>query len=467
VIGGSPTGNSFLLYSMKKAAFHTLGCKLNFAETASFMRRFRERGFAVSDTVRERADVCVVNTCSVTEKADRECRQIVRRALRHSPDAYIIVVGCYAQLAPEEIASIEGVDLVLGSSEKFSIFAHADPEFRKERVPRICTSPIDEATGFGPAYSFESDGRTRAFLKIQDGCDYTCTFCTIPLARGASRSQSVAETVAQAESLVADGFKEIVLTGVNVGDYGRKEGGNLLDLVRRLTGVTGLRRLRISSIEPNLLTDELLEFWVTSDVLVPHFHIPLQSGSDAILRKMSRRYQTDHYRTLIRKIRQRLPLAGIGVDVIVGFPGETDDHFTESYTFLNELPVTYLHAFSYSERENTPAAAFTGRIDPGKRTKRTTMLRILSEKKMRAFMEQFVAREVKVLFEESIENGYIKGLTPEYIRVAARYRPELVNTESSVMITSLNGNIAYGEPVSKNEETEERKRTVYLPVIQG
>ncbi len=433
------------------------------------MRQFRDRGFTVSDSITERADVCVINTCSVTEKADRECRQIVRRARRHSPDAYIIVVGCYAQLAPEQIASIDGVDLVLGASEKFAIFDHAHTEFIKEQTPRVFTSPIDEATGFGPAYSFDAGGRTRAFLKVQDGCDYSCSFCTIPLARGESRSQSIDESVKQAVKLVAEGFKEIVLTGVNVGDYGRKDGVTLLNLVKRLAGVDGLKRLRISSIEPNLLSDELFDFWVSSDVLVPHFHLPMQSGSDEILRLMRRRYISNYYCDLIHKIRDRSPRAGIGVDVIVGFPGETEEHFEETYRVLVNLPVSYLHVFTYSERENTPASFYEYRVDPAERSRRTHMLRILSVKKRRAFMEMFIGKEAPVLFEESVKNGYIKGLTPEYLRVAIPHRNGIENTEEMVRITSLNGEVAYGELLRRNlnnANTKNDRAPFGLPVVQ-
>lgn len=454
---------------MKKAVFHTLGCKLNYAETSSFMRQFRERGYTVSDNIAQHAHVCVINTCTVTEKADRECRQIVRRARRHSPNAYIIVVGCYAQLAPEEIASIDGVDLVLGASEKFSIFEHADPLFQKETTPRVHTSPIDEATGFGPGYSFDEGGRTRAFLKVQDGCDYTCSFCTIPLARGDSRSQSINESVRQAQQLVSEGFKEIVLTGVNVGDYGRKDETSLLELVRSIAGVDGLKRLRISSIEPNLVTDELLAFWTESEILVPHFHIPMQSGSDEILRLMRRRYSSGYYRDLIHKIRNRIPHAGVGADVIVGFPGETEEHFDETYRMLVDLPVSYLHVFTYSERENTPANEYRYRIDPAERSRRTKMLRILSGKKRRAFMEAFVGAEVRVLFEESLKNGYINGLTPEYLRVAVPYLPGMENAEMSVRIVSLNGETAYGEITDRNFKNSTGKvagRPFQLPVIQ-
>jgi threonylcarbamoyladenosine tRNA methylthiotransferase MtaB len=408
------------------------------------MRQFRERGFIVSDTIGEGADVCVINTCSVTGKADRECRQIVRRARRRSPGAYIVVVGCYAQLAPEEIASIDGVDLVLGASEKFSIFEHASPGFIKESVPKIRTEPIDEASGFGPAWSFDADNRTRAFLKIQDGCDYTCSFCTIPLARGSSRSQSPDDSVGQARALVDAGYREIVLTGVNVGDYGRKNGTSLLELLRRMTRIEGLRRIRISSIEPNLLTGELLDYWTSSEVLMPHFHIPLQSGSNEILRMMRRRYTVEDYRSLVERIRERRPDAGVGVDVIVGFPGETDVLFEDSYRFLAGLPASYFHVFTYSERVNTPAAEYGGRIDPAERTRRTNMLRILSEKKRRQFYESFVGREVEVLFEESVKNGYIRGLSPQYIRVAAPYTDGIGNSEARVRIETINGGAAVG-----------------------
>jgi len=454
---------------MKKAVFHTLGCKLNYAETSSFMRQFRERGYAVSDSITEPAQVCVINTCTVTEKADRECRQIVRRALRHSPDAYVIVVGCYAQLAPEVIASIDGVDMVLGSSEKFRLFDYADREFRKEQTPRVQVSPVDEAAAFGPAYSFGQVGRSRAFLKVQDGCDYTCSFCTIPLARGESRSQSIKESVRQAELLVAEGFKEIVLTGVNIGDYGRKDNGSLLELLTKLEHVDGLQRLRISSIEPNLITDELIEFWTSSRVLVPHFHIPLQSGSDEILHKMRRRYGSDYYRDLITRIRNRVPTAGIGVDVIVGFPGETNQYFEDTYRFLVDLPISYLHVFTYSERNNTPASEYDAKVDPPERSRRTKMLRILSEKKRRAFMEKFLHQDVKVLFEESSKNGYIKGLTPEYIRVSVPYAEGIENTETIVTIQSLDGETAYGKIIRRHSDSMKGKRageSFKLPVIQ-
>ncbi len=451
-----------------KATFHTLGCKLNYAETSAFMNQFRKLGFEVSDDIRQPAKVCVINTCSVTGKADSECRQIVRRALRHAPDAYIIVVGCYAQLAPEEIASIDGVDLVLGSSEKFSILEYADREFRKSGTPAVRVAAIDEASGFGPAYSFDGDRRTRSFLKIQDGCDYHCTFCTIPLARGMSRSQSVDNTIAQARSLVDEGFREIVLTGVNVGDYGKKTESSLIDLVKELEKIDGLRRVRISSIEPNLLNDELLEFWSSSKVLVPHFHIPLQSGDDSVLKLMRRRYTTGYYAGLIEKIMKLIPDAGIGADVIAGFPGETDAGFENTYRFLVQLPVSYLHVFTYSERENTPAAKLPGRIPVEERTRRTRMLRILSRKKHRAYMERFIGRRVDVLFEESFRNGYITGLTKEYVRVAVSSQASLLNTMADVRIDRVDEELAFGS-IMEPEKTPHayRHRTFQLPVVQG
>jgi threonylcarbamoyladenosine tRNA methylthiotransferase MtaB len=451
-----------------KAAFHTLGCKLNFAETSSFMKQFRDLGYTVTDDIRNRADVCVINTCSVTEKADRECRQVVRRALRSSPDAYVIVVGCYAQLAPEEIASIDGVDLVLGASEKFSIFTFADPSFKKEPIPKIYTTSIDEATGFGPAYSFDGNGRTRSFLKIQDGCDFNCSFCTIPLARGSSRSQSITATVEQAHSLAREGFKEIVLTGVNVGDYGKNDRTNLTILLKELENIEGLRRVRISSIEPNLLHDEILDVWETSKKLVPHFHIPLQSGDDGILRLMRRRYTTATYRALIDKIFNRFPNAGIGVDIIVGFPGESAGHFGNTYRFLVDLPVSYLHVFTYSEREHTPAASFDAKVESTERNRRTNMLRILSTKKRRSFMEKHVGNTVEVLFEESHKNGYITGLTGEYMRVAVQDPGHLHNKFASVRITGIQDELAIGEIITVlDEEMHGGNQPIHVPVVES
>ncbi|HZV13491.1 MAG TPA: tRNA (N(6)-L-threonylcarbamoyladenosine(37)-C(2))-methylthiotransferase MtaB, partial [Candidatus Kapabacteria bacterium] len=374
---------------MRKVAFHTLGCKLNYAETSALGQQFADRGFQ-SVGLNESPDVFVLNTCTVTENADREARQIVRRALRATPGTVVVVTGCYAQLQPEEIASIDGVDLVLGAAEKLRIFDFLSLPLKKNDCPKIACAPIEEAEQFGPAYSAESDSRTRAFLKVQDGCDYNCSFCTIPLARGASRSQAIAATVEQANLLAIRGYKEIILTGVNVGDYGKKDGTNLLALLQALENVEGIERIRISSIEPNLFTYELLDWMAQSNVVCPHFHIPLQSGCDEILHAMRRRYDTTLYADLIARIVEKIPDAGIGVDVIVGFPGETEEHFMQTYSFLRDLPVSYLHVFTYSERENTPAISMAMPVLPAERKRRNGMLRILSEKKRYAFSKRFI-----------------------------------------------------------------------------
>jgi threonylcarbamoyladenosine tRNA methylthiotransferase MtaB len=409
---------------MSRVALHTLGCKLNFAETSSLGGQFIERGYELVE-FGEPADVVLLNTCSVTERADRECRQLIRRALRKSPEAFVVVTGCYAQLAPEQVASIDGVDLVLGTKEKFSVLEFAG-EFTKGVVPRVCVSEVGTADTFGPAMSSPAGDRTRGYLKVQDGCDYHCTFCTIPLARGESRSQSVAESVGQAEQLVRQGFKEIVLTGVNVGDYGRKQDEDLLSLLRPLVEINGLRRIRISSIEPNLLTLDLLNFVAEHDVMCRHFHIPLQSGSDAVLRRMRRRYTTAHYADLISRVRDRFPDGGIGADVIVGFPGETDDEFQESYRLLTDLPISYLHVFTYSERPHTPAAAMPSQVVPQKRSDRNTMLRMLSERKRMAWCRSMVGKTVTVLTETTVEDGHRYGFTDAFLRVGvqAEHVPE-------------------------------------------
>lgn len=402
---------------MPRVSLHTLGCKLNFAETSALGAQFLRRGFEIVE-FGEPADVCVINTCSVTERADRECRQVIRKALRTSPAPYVVVTGCYAQLEPEEIASMPGVDLVIGSKEKFDLFAHAD-DFRKHSCVRVCVSDIETVDNFGPAYSTTTADRTRAFLKVQDGCDYTCSFCTIPLARGASRSQPIDATVAQARMLVSEGFKEIVLTGVNVGDFGRKSGTSLLALLKELVRVEGLARIRISSIEPNLLTDDIIDFVASSDIMCHHFHIPLQSGSDEILGAMRRRYRTGLYEQRIHRVKEAMPDCGIGVDVIVGFPGETERHYEEAYMFLNSLPVSYLHVFTYSERPNTPATVYGNVVEPKVRFKRNEMLRILSAKKRHAFSSSMVGRTERVLFEGDIKSGARFGFTSHYIRVGA------------------------------------------------
>jgi threonylcarbamoyladenosine tRNA methylthiotransferase MtaB len=418
---------------MKKAAFHTLGCKLNYAETLTLSRRFGERGFSVVDA-REPADVFVLNTCTVTERADRECRQIIRRVLRRSPDTFVIVTGCYAQLNAAEISAIGGVDLVLGSAEKFSA-ADLAGDLRKRGLPQVFVSCIDEADDCEEASSGEEGTRTRAFLKIQDGCDFPCAFCTIPQARGASRSLPAERVVAAAERLGAEGYREVVLTGVNVGDYGRSSGGSLLDLARRLDGVAGVDRFRISSIEPNLLDDGLLRFVAGSRRFVNHFHLPLQSGSADVLRGMRRRYTPAQYADLVGRIRSIDPDAGIGADVIVGFPGETGAHFAETMAFVERLPVSYLHVFTYSERERTPAAAMRNHVEPRERFHRSDRLRELGRLKRAEFNARFPGRTMDVLVEGS-SDGVATGLTANYVRVAVRGGADFVNRIVPVTITS-------------------------------
>jgi threonylcarbamoyladenosine tRNA methylthiotransferase MtaB len=418
---------------MPRVALHTLGCKLNFAETSSLGGQFIERGYELVE-FGEAADVVLLNTCSVTERADRECRQLIRRALRKSPEAFVVVTGCYAQLAPEQVASIEGVDLVLGTKEKFSVFEFAG-EFNKGGGSRVCVSEVGIADTFGPAMSSSAGDRTRGYLKVQDGCDYHCTFCTIPLARGESRSQSVDDCVRQAEQLVRQGFKEIVLTGVNVGDYGRKQDADLLSLLRPLVQIDGLHRIRISSIEPNLLTAGLLDFVAGHDVMCEHFHIPLQSGSDSVLRRMRRRYTTSHYADLIRRVRDRFPDSGIGADVIAGFPGETDEEFQETYSLLADLPISYLHVFTYSERPHTPAASMPAQVVAQTRSDRNAKLRILSERKRMAWCRSMVGKKVTLLTETTVEAGFRYGFTDAFMRVGVREEAVPENALVRVRIT--------------------------------
>lgn len=415
---------------MKRVALHTLGCKLNHAETSMLGSQFINRGFEVVE-FGEDAEVCLINTCSVTERADRECRQIIRRAIRTSKSPYVVVTGCYAQLEPEEVASIEGVDMVLGAKEKFNLFDYLPvdgtmPE--RQNYPHVRVSDIDAVDNFGIGYSTNATDRTRAFLKVQDGCDYNCSFCTIPLARGVSRSQSIEACMDQARLLVSQGYKEIVLTGVNVGDYGKKSRTNLLGLLRKMVTIEGLDRIRISSIEPNLLTPEILDFVASETKMANHFHIPLQSGSDDILRGMRRRYDTTYYRDLIRNIRALIPDCGIGVDVIVGFPGETDQLFEKTSTFLAELHVSYLHVFTYSERPNTPAREFTHSVEPRVRFKRNEQLRLLSTKKRHEFATSIVGQRMFVLMEGDVEAGLRWGYTDNYIRVGLPENETVENT---------------------------------------
>lgn len=424
---------------MKRVSFHTLGCKLNYAETASLERQFVDRGFTIVP-FNEHSDVCVVNTCSVTERADRECRQLVRRALRTSPDAFVAVLGCYAQLQPEEIASIEGVDVVLGASEKFDLFTYAE-SFQKFDAPKIFVSPIGNAVDFGPAYSGGVDDRTRAFLKVQDGCDFNCSFCTIPLARGTSRSLSLDDCLLQAQQLINDGYKEIVLTGVNVGDYGKRDDESLCNLLRRLESIDGLERIRVSSIEPNLLSRELLDFWIESKKVCNHFHLPLQSGSDDILRKMRRRYSTSEYKDLVYAIREKCPNAVIGVDVIVGFPGETEAQFKKTYDYLLELPASYLHVFTYSERPNTPSLELSGRVESRIRFRHSDMLRILGQQKKQSFYQSQIGTTHSLLIEGSIESNMLSGYTENYVRVFVPYHPSI---ENAIVRVRLNERSAEG-----------------------
>jgi threonylcarbamoyladenosine tRNA methylthiotransferase MtaB len=421
---------------MKKVAFYTLGCKLNYSETSSISRLFEQRGYEKVDFT-EKADIYVINTCSVTDNADKKCRKVVREALKHSPQAFITIVGCYAQLKPQEIAEIPGVDAVLGAAEKFRLLDVLDG-FQKDGLTKVFHSDIQKANIFHNAYSLSD--RTRTFLKVQDGCDYNCSFCTIPLARGESRSDYVANILLSAEEIAQAGVKEIVLTGVNIGDFGLHEGKReetFFDLVKALEKVVGVERFRISSIEPNLLTNEIVEFVASSKKFVPHFHIPLQSGSNKVLKMMRRRYQRELYAERVALIKSLIPNCCIGVDVIVGFPGETKEDFLDTYKFLNELDISYLHVFTYSERDNTHAIALKGSVPSAERAERSKMLHILSDKKRRAFYEQNLGREEQVLFEEDIENGLMFGFTRNYIRVAAKYDPLLVNELKTIRTTAI------------------------------
>lgn len=411
----------------KSVAFHTLGCKLNFSETSSLSRLLEAEGFEKKE-FDDQADVYVINTCSVTENADKECRHLVRRIQRKSPDSTIVITGCYAQLKPKEIAGIPGVDLVLGAAEKFNIAKHLR-EFTKGDPSKICSCDVDEVTEFNSSWSLND--RTRTFLKVQDGCDYNCSFCTIPLARGRSRSDSISGVVANAHRLAEEGIKEIVLTGVNLGDFGTRERGakteDFFSLVKELEKVKGIERYRISSIEPNLLTNEIIGFVANSDKFMPHFHIPLQSGSNKILGMMRRRYRKELYAERVKLIRTLMPHCAIGVDVIVGFPGETETEFRETYDFLHELEISYLHVFTYSERDNTHALTLGPVVPVHTRNERNKILRNLSFSKMTYFTEQHAGQTRKVLFEKYEKNGMMEGYTDNYIRVTTPYRREWAN----------------------------------------
>jgi len=425
--------------AIKKVAFYTLGCKLNFSETSTIARNFSTEGFERVD-YSEKADIYVINTCSVTENADKRFKTIVKQALNTNPDAFIAAIGCYAQLKPQELADVNGVDLVLGATEKFKITDYIN-DLSKNDFGKVYSCEIEEANFY--VGSFSIGDRTRAFLKIQDGCDYVCTFCTIPLARGISRSDTLVNVLQNAFEISEKGIKEIVLTGVNIGDYGKGEFGNknhehtFLELIQELDKVPGIERLRISSIEPNLLKNETIDFIAQSKTFVPHFHIPLQSGSNEILKLMKRRYLREVFEDRIHRIKDIMPNACIGVDVIVGFPGETDDHFLETYHFLNELNISYLHVFTYSERDNTPAAIMTGEIPLRVRKKRSKMLRGLSVKKRRNFYESQLKSKRTVLFEGENKQGYIHGFTENYIKVKTPWSPELVNTLHDITLTEI------------------------------
>lgn len=422
---------------MKKVAFYTLGCKLNFSETSSIGRLFTDAGYAVVEFT-EGADVYVINTCSVTDHADKKCRKVVKEALKYSPNAYVTIVGCYAQLKPTEIAEIEGVDMVLGAAEKFRIVEYIS-DLTKNPKAVVHQQNIEKVNhNFVAAYSIGD--RTRTFLKVQDGCDYPCTYCTIPLARGGSRSDTIANVVDRATQIAASGVKEIVLTGVNLGDFGMREGkreDKFFDLVKALDEVEGIERIRISSIEPNLLSNEIIEFVAQSKRFVPHFHIPLQSGSNKILGLMKRRYQRELYTERVAKIKAVMPNCCIGVDVIVGFPGETHDDFLDTYQFLNELDISYLHVFTYSEREQTEAAVMKGKVVGSTRFDRNKMLHILSDKKRRAFYQSQIGTAAQVLFEDDQKNGYMHGFTKNYVKVKAKYDPVMVNELKNVTLVEL------------------------------
>ncbi len=425
--------------AQKKVAFYTLGCKLNFSETSTIARSFQNEGF---DRVEfdEVADIYVINTCSVTDNADKRFKTIVKNALKQNEKAFLIAIGCYAQLKPEELAAVDGVDLVLGATEKFKVTDYIN-NLSKNDMGEVHSCEIEEADFYVGSYSIGD--RTRAFLKVQDGCDYKCTYCTIPLARGISRSDELENVLQNAKEISEKGIKEIVLTGVNIGDYGKGEFGNkkhehtFLELVKALDTVEGIHRLRISSIEPNLLQNETIEFVAQSNSFVPHFHIPLQSGSDTLLKLMKRRYLRETYDNRVEAIKKAMPNACIGVDVIVGFPGETDELFLETYNYLNQLDISYLHVFTYSERPNTEAVEMDGAVSLKVRTKRSKMLRGLSVKKRRAFYESQLGNEGTVLFESENKDGYIHGFTENYVKVKAPWNPELVNTLHSIKLTTI------------------------------
>lgn len=431
----------------KTVSLYTLGCKLNYSETSTIGRLFADNGYSIIPFEKS-ADIYIINTCSVTENADKKCRKVVKEALKHSPNAYVVVVGCYAQLKPTEIAEIPGVDLVLGAAEKFRMLDYIQ-DLTKNPKTKVYHSPVDEANSFIASYSFGD--RTRTFLKVQDGCDYSCSFCTIPQARGASRSDTIQNIVNQAVEIASTGIKEVVLTGVNIGDYGiinGKRSESFFDLIKALDNVEKINRFRISSIEPNLLTNDIIDFVAKSKRFVPHFHIPLQSGSNKILSLMRRRYKRELYVERIKEIKNRMPNCCIGVDVIVGFPGETAQDFLDTYNFLNELDISYLHVFTYSERDNTHAITLPDVVPTSERAERSKMLHILSDKKRRFFYEGQIGKQSEVLFEADHKDGLMHGFTPNYIKVEAKYDPVLVNELKTIQLQSIaeSGNVLIREP---------------------
>ncbi|MEO2148413.1 MAG: tRNA (N(6)-L-threonylcarbamoyladenosine(37)-C(2))-methylthiotransferase MtaB [Flavobacteriaceae bacterium] len=424
---------------MSSVALSTLGCKLNFSETSSISSNLEKNNFKVVP-FNQYADAYIINTCSVTENADNKFKVFVNKALKINPNAFVAAIGCYAQLKPKELLSVKGVDLVLGASEKFNIVEYlqnVDQDFSK--LDHSCN--INDVDSFTETYSTSS--RTRAFLKVQDGCDYKCSFCTIPLARGKSRSNTIENVVKNVNEIISNGIKEIVLTGINLGDFGKRQSDNIktnedfLELIKTLDKIDGVERYRVSSIEPNLLGDEIISFISTSKRFVPHFHIPLQSGSDVILKKMRRRYKTDLYRSRVDLIRKLMPSASIGVDVIVGFPGETDEMFLETYDFIKKLDISYLHVFSYSERENTNAIELKGVIPKKIRNKRSKILRLLSASKKLSFYKQHIGGDYNVLFESENKNGFIEGYTENYIRVRKNWNKKLVGKIQKVRIEKV------------------------------
>jgi threonylcarbamoyladenosine tRNA methylthiotransferase MtaB len=424
----------------KKVEVYTLGCKLNFSETSTIARNFEEEGYAKVD-FSDSPDIFIINTCSVTENADKKCKQIVKQALKVNPNAFVAMIGCYAQLKPEEIGKIPGVDLVLGANEKFNILAHVE-ELEKQEFAKISAENIKITQNFVP--SFSMGDRTRSFLKVQDGCDYFCSFCTIPLARGKSRNASVAETVLEAEKIAKTDIKEVVLTGVNIGDFGQGEGENFLDLIKELDKVEGIERFRISSIEPNLLSNEVIDFVAKSNKFVPHFHIPLQAGSNTLLKAMRRKYLRELYAERVEKIKTLMPDACIGVDVIVGFPGETEVEFMETINFLMDLEISYLHVFTYSERANTTAKKMDNAVPMATRRERSQKLHLISDKKRRAFYESQEGKTKKVLFEAEENGGIMHGFSENYVKVSILFDPALINQTVQVRLDKIgmDGNMA-------------------------